>query len=105
MPDTMTTMPPPSYEDDQQWGNSRAKRLLQKFLADGTNTLSGREMGSKEVYSFDPEFASFPYKPHFAGRLARLRSEARKRIANNMTGPQPSEAEEKNGAKAKPTSS
>ena len=54
------------------------QKLLKKFLADGTIPLNDRVMGSKDVYYFDPEFASFPYEPYFVDHLTRLLSEARR---------------------------
>ena len=69
--------PRPSHsKKDSAWRTSKAKKLLQQLLADGTIPLSGREMGSREVYDSNPEFSAFPFQP-FPRRLSKLRSEAR----------------------------
>ena len=67
---------PLHFKKDSTWRTSKAKKLLQQLLADGTIPLSGREMGSREVYDYAPEFSVFPYEP-FPRRLSQLRSEAR----------------------------
>ena len=67
---------PSHFKKDSTWRSSKAKKLLQQLLADGTIPLSGREMGSREVYDYHPEFSVFPYEP-FPGRLSKLRSDAR----------------------------
>jgi hypothetical protein len=63
---------------DSTWRTSKAKTLLQQLLPDGTIPLSGREMGSREVYDSNREFSVFPYEP-FHRRFSQLRTEARKK--------------------------
>lgn len=63
-------------KNNSTWRTSEAKKLLEQYLRDGTIPLSGREMGSQEVYRFHPSFAEYPYES-FPKRLAKLRSEAR----------------------------
>lgn len=58
------------------WNKSDAKRLLERDLATGLIPISGREMGSLEVYASRPEYAAYPLDI-FTRRLASLRVIAR----------------------------
>ena len=66
---------PLHVKKDSTWRTSKAKKILQQLLADGTIPLSGWEMGSREVFDYAPEFSVFPYEL-FPRRLSQLCSEA-----------------------------
>ena len=70
--DYLFDQPKPKPEKDT-WYHSKAKKLLQQLLTDGTIPLSSEEMGPRAVYDSHPEFSKFPYE-RFRANLARLRS-------------------------------
>jgi hypothetical protein len=66
------------------WNKSEAKKLLERDLASGMIPVSGREMGSHEVYASRPEYAAFPVDL-FTRRLASMRVLARSQNARRAS--------------------